>query len=466
MEHNTSASSIKHTGRIRGDVLEPGDSGYEEARKVWNATVDRRPSAIVRCRGTADVIHAVNYVREHDLLLAVRGGGHSFAGKSVCVGGIMLDLSPMRGVRVSPDSRTVRVQGGATWADLDHETQAFGLATTGGLISHTGVAGLTLGGGIGWLSRKHGLACDNLLSADVVTAAGELVHASEEEAADLFWGLRGGGGNFGVVTSFEFRLHPVGPELFGGLIIHPFEAAAEGLRFYRDFAVGAPDEVACYAMFARIPSVAPFPEEHHGRTGFIFAASYAGPVSDGEKALAPLRAFGQPILDALQPTAYTTLQQAFDEPQKPGNRWYGKSGFWNEMSDAAIDTLVRGVDPLSGPMTMVFFERMGGAIGRVPVEATAFPHRVAPFNFGITAGWTDPAEDAEHMAWTRELHATLSSYDQGVYVNYADEDESGRTGAAYGANYDRLVEVKNRWDPDNLFRMNMNVVPTRKADEK
>jgi FAD/FMN-containing dehydrogenase len=466
MEPSTSASSLKHSGRIRGDILEPGDRGYEEARKVWNATVDRRPSAIVRCRGTADVIHAVNYAREHELLLAVRGGGHSFAGKSVCDGGFVIDLSPMRGVWVSPDRRTARVQGGATWADLDHETQAFGLATTGGLISHTGVAGLTLGGGIGWLSRKHGLACDNLLSADVVTAAGELVHASNEEAADLFWGLRGGGGNFGVVTSFEFRLHPVGPELFGGLIIHPFEAAAEGLRFYRDFALNAPDEVACYVMFARIPSVAPFPEEHQGRTGFIFAASYAGPVSDGEEVLAPLRAFGRPILDALQPTRYTTLQQAFDEPQKPGNRWYGKSGFWNEMTDAAIDTLVRGVDPLSGPMTMVFFEPMGGAVGRVPVHATAFPHRIAPFNFGITAGWTDPAEDAEHMAWAREFHASLSSYDQGVYVNYADEDESGRTDAAYGANYNRLVELKNCWDPHNLFRMNMNVAPTATADER
>jgi FAD/FMN-containing dehydrogenase len=258
----------------------------------------------------------------------------------------------------------------------------------------------------------------------------------------------------------------VGPELFGGLIIHPFEAAAEGLRFYRDFALNAPDEVACYVMFARIPSVAPFPEEHQGRTGFIFAASYAGPVSDGEEVLAPLRAFGRPILDALQPTRYTTLQQAFDEPQKPGNRWYGKSGFWNEMTDAAIDTLVRGVDPLSGPMTMVFFERMGGAVGRVPVDATAFPHRIAPFNFGITAGWTDPAEDAEHMAWAREFHASLSSYDQGVYVNYADEDESGRTDAAYGANYNRLVELKNCWDPHNLFRMNMNVAPTATADER
>lgn len=459
-EKHVESTTLKNTGRIRGEILEPGDPAYDQARKVWNATVDRRPAAIVRCRGTADVIQAVNHARENGLLLAVRGGGHSFAGKSVCDGGLVIDLSPMRGAWVSPDTRTVRVQGGATWADLDHETQAFGLATTGGLISHTGVGGLTLGGGIGWLARKHGLACDNLLSADVVTADGELVRADEDEAADLYWGLRGGGGNFGVVTSFEFRLHPVGPEVLGGFIIHPFEAAAAGLRFYREFTADLPEEVACYAMFGRIPDGEPFPAEHRGRTAFIFAASYAGAVAAGEQALAPLRAFGKPLLDALQPMPYAVLQQAFDEPQKPGNRWYGKSGFWNELSDQAIDTLVGGVDPLSGPLTMVFFECMGGAVGRVPVDATAFPHRAAPFNFGITAGWTDAAEDERHMAWTRQLHASLSSYDQGVYVNYADEDESGRTGAAYGPNYERLVAVKNRWDPDNLFRMNMNVTPT------
>lgn len=447
-------------GRIRGEILEPGDPGYDAARQVWNATVDRRPGIIVRCRGAADVIQAVNHAREQGLLLAVRGGGHSFAGKSVCDGGLMIDLSPMRGVQVDPVGRTVRVQGGATWGDVDHETQAFGLATPGGLISHTGVAGLTLGGGIGWLSRKHGLAVDNLISADVVTAAGELVHASEAENPDLFWGLRGGSGNFGVVTTFEFRLQPVGPEVLGGFLVHPFDTAAEGLRFYRDFTADAPDEVACYAMFAKIPTGEPFPVEHQGRTGLLFAACYAGPVSAGEQALAPLRAFGTPLLDAIQPMRYDVLQQSFDEVQKPGNRWYGKSGFWAEMSDDAIDTLVRSVDPLSGPMTMVFFERMGGAVARVAPDATAFPHRDAPYNFGITAGWTGPADDETNMTWTRELHETLSTYGKGVYVNYADEDESERVGAAYGLNYERLVEVKNAWDPQNLFRMNMNVVPT------
>jgi FAD/FMN-containing dehydrogenase len=456
---NSVAESIKTAGLMRGAVLGPSDVGYEDARHIWNATVDRQPAAIVRCRGTADVIHAVNHAREEGLLLAVRGGGHSFAGKSMCDGGLVVDLSEMRGVWTNPRDRLARVQGGATWADVDHETQAFGLATTGGLISHTGVGGLTLGGGIGWLTRKHGLSIDNLVSADVVTAAGELVRASEHENPDLFWGIRGGGGNFGVVTSFEFQLHPVGPEVLGGFVIHPFDAAEEGLRFYRDFTAEAPDEVACYAILGGIPPGPPFAEEHHGRTGLFLVACYVGPVDEGEEALAPLRAFGDPLLDAIQPMPYLALQKAFDESQQSGNRWYGKSGFWDEMSDEAIHTLIEGVDPLSGPLTMVFFERMGGAAGRVPVSATAFPHRNAPYNFGITAGWIDPAEDEEHMAWARELHGTLASYDKGVYVNYADEDGSEHTAAAFGDNHDRLVEVKNAWDPDNLFRLNMNIAP-------
>lgn len=453
-------SSLKTEGRIRGEVLEPGDEGYEAARRVWNATVDKRPAVIVRCQGAADVSQAVQYARDDDLELAVRGGGHSFAGKSVSDGGVMIDLSAMRAVRVSPDGSTVRVQGGATWADVDHETQAHGLATNGGLISHTGVAGLTLGGGIGWLSRKHGLSCDNLVAADVVTAAGELVHASESENPDLFWGLRGGSGNFGVVTEFEFRLHPVGPEVLGGFIIHPVAAAADGLRFYREFTENAPDEVACYALFGTIPPEPPFPAEHQGKTGFFLAAGYMGPVDDGEDALRELRAFGDPIVDAIQPLPYTALQKSFDAAQMPGNRWYGKSGFWKEMSDDAIDTLVAGVDPLSGPLTMVFFEPMGGAIGRVPAAATAFPHREAPYNFGITAGWIDDDDDEQNIAWARDLYTSLEQYGAGVYVNYANEDEAHRRGEAYGENYDRLVEVKKKWDPNNLFRLNMNIPPS------
>lgn len=447
-------------GMIRGEVLQPGDDDYDDARSVWNAMVDKRPRSIVRCRGTADVIRAVNHARENELLLSIRCGGHSFAGKSVCDGGVAIDLSPMSGVRVDPAERTARVQGGATWADVDHETQAFGLATTGGLISHTGVGGLTLGGGIGWLARKHGLSVDNLISADVVTAEGELVHASETENPDLFWGLRGGGGNFGVVTSFEFRLHPVGPEVMGGFVIYPHGDAADGLRFYREFMEDAPDEVMCYPLLGNVPPEPPFPEEHQGRTALYLAACYVGPVDAGEAALRPLREIADPILDAIQPMPYTALQKSFDAVQAPGNRWYGKSSFWGGLPDGAIDALVDGTKTLAGPLTSVFLEPMGGAVNRVQVDATAFPHRDVPYNFGITAGWIDPAEDDENVAWSKELFKTMAPYRSGVYVNYLGGDEEDRTGEAYGPNHDRLVEVKREWDPENLFRMNQNIVPT------
>ncbi len=460
MEQTTKEGRLKVDGQVRGEVLEPGDEGYEEARTIWNDMVDRRPAVIVRCRGAADVIEVVNYARDHELLLSVRGGGHSFPGKSVCNDGLMIDLSPMRAVRVDPEAKTARVQGGATWADVDHEMQAHGLATTGGLISHTGVGGLTLGGGIGWLARKHGLACDNLLSADVVTAEGELVRASEDEHPELFWGLRGGGGNFGVVTSFEFRLHELGPEVLGGFIVHPMDAAREGLQFYRELMADASDEVACYALFGNVPPEAPFPEEHQGQTALFFAACYAGPVADGQEALRPLLEFGEPMLNAVQPMRYVALQQSFDELQQPGNRWYGKSAFWEGLPDEAIDALLEHVDPLSGPLTSVFFESMGGAIGRVDANATAFPHREAPFNFGITTGWIDPSEDETHIAWARELFEATQPYGKGVYANYLGGDEEGRIHAAFGDNYDRLVELKNEWDPENLFRMNQNIAPT------
>lgn len=445
---------------VRGEVLQPGDGGYDEARAVWNGMIDKRPAVIVRCRGAADVIAAVNFARDHDLLLAVRGGGHSFPGKSVCDDGLMVDLSPMRGVRVDPEARVAWVDGGATWREVDHETQAFGLATTGGLISHTGVAGLTLGGGIGYLARKHGLALDNLIGADVVTADGDLVHASESVNPDLFWGIRGGGGNFGIVTSFRFRLHELGPEVLAGFLIHPFEKAVEGLRFYREFMAEAVDEVTCYPLFGRIPPEPPFPEAQQGRTGLYFAVCYAGPIADGEEALRPLREFGNPLLDAVQPMPYTALQTSFDEAQEPGNRWYLKSLFCDEVSDALIDAVVERVDPLSGPLTFVWFEPMGGAIQRVEPGATAYPHRKAGHTFAVASGWLAPAEDEQHIGWARELFEAVKPYGRGVYVNYLDRDEGERIRAAYADNYDRLVELKQKWDPDNLFRLNQNIPPS------
>jgi len=448
-------------GRLHGELLHPGDDGYEEARTVWNGMIDRYPAAVARCTGAADVTAAVEFAREREPPLAVKGGGHNFAGTAVCDDGLVIDLSPMDGVRVDPDSRTARVQAGATWADFDHETQAFGLATTGGIVSTTGVAGLTLGGGQGYLARTHGLAIDNLVGADVVTAEGELVRASTEENSGLFWALRGGGGNFGVVTSFEFDLHPVGPEIMGGAIFHPSADAADALRFYREFAADAPDELACYALIARVPPEPPFPEAVRGDPAVAFAVCYAGPIDEAEAELEPLRAFGDPILDGVRPLPYATLQSSFDDGAPEGHRWYSKSHYLGELSDGAVETILEYTDPFPGPLTQVALEPMGGAINRVEPAATAFPHRDAAYSFGIWPGWDDPDRDDEFVAWAREFHEAMAPYATGgVYANYLDRDEADRIRAAYGENYDRLVEVKNEWDPDNLFRMNQNVAPT------
>ena len=446
--------------RLHGDLLHPGDEGYDEARTLWNAMIDKYPSYVARCTGAADVMAAVSFAAEHDLLLSVKGGGHNFAGTAVCDDGLTIDLSPMDAVRVDPSAKTARVQPGATWADFDHEAQAFGLATTGGLVSTTGVAGLTLGGGQGYLARKHGLAVDNLVGADVVTADGELVHASEDEHEDLFWALRGGGGNVGVVTSFEFDLHPVGPQVLAGPIFHPYEDAREALRFYREFTADAPDELSCYALVVRVPPEPLFPEDVQGEPALAFAVCYAGPMDEAEAALEPLRAFGDPILDGVQPVRYTALQQSFDDGSPEGHRWYSKSHYLGELPDGAIDTILEYTDPFPGPLTQVALEPMGGAIARVDRDATAFPHRDAAYSFGIWPGWADPDRDEELTTWAREFHEAMAPYATGgVYANYLDRDESDRVRAAYGENYERLVAVKTEWDPGNLFRMNQNVEP-------
>ena len=452
-----------HEG-VRGPVLHPGDEGYEEARTVWNGMTDRYPAMIAGCTGAADVMAAVDFAREHDLLLSVKGGGHNFAGSAVCEDGLMVDLSRMDSVRVDPDARIARVGAGATWGDFDHEAGAFGLATTGGLVSSTGVAGLTLGGGQGYLARKHGLTIDNLVGADVVTADGDLVHASAEENPGLFWGLRGGGGNFGVVTSFEFDLHPVGSEVLGGPIFHRYEDARAALEFYREFTADAPDELACYALFARVPPEEPFPEALQEEPCIVLLASYAGPVEEGEEALAPLREFGDPIADAIQPMPYAVLQQSFDDGQPEGNRYYSKAHYLGGLPDDAIDTVLEYTEPFPGPLTQVGIEPMGGAVGRVDATATAFPHRDAAYSFGVWPGWVDPERDEELTSWAREFHEAMAPHATGgVYSNYLDRDEGDRVADAYAENYERLVELKDEWDPDNLFRMNQNVAPTDEA---
>jgi FAD/FMN-containing dehydrogenase len=446
--------------QVRGDVLLPGDDGYDEARTVWNAMIDKEPAVVVQPAGTADVMAAVDFARDLDLRLAVKGGGHNIAGTAVCDDGLVIDLSRMDSVRVDPDSKTAQVGGGATWGDFDHEAQAFGLATTGGIISTTGVAGLTLGGGLGHLDRTYGLAHDNLRSVDMVTAEGELVHASEDENAKLFWGLRGGGGNFGVVTSFEFDLHEVGPEVLAGPIIHRYADAADVFRFYRDFMSDAPDGVQCYAFFSKGSPELGLPEAFHGETVFVLLPTYSGGVDEGENVLQPLREFGDPVADAVQPMPYTALQSFVDDRWTEGKRNYWKSHFFDELTDEAIETIVEYCDS-SAPFTSVFTDGwLGGAVGRAAADATAFPHRDKAFSLTIATRWTDPARDDEHIDWAREFHEALTPYaSDGVYVNLLDQDDSDRVRDAYGEWYERLREVKAEWDPENLFRTNHNIEP-------
>jgi FAD/FMN-containing dehydrogenase len=446
--------------RLHGELLEPGDEGYDEARTVWNGMVDREPALIARCTGAADVMSAVDFARDHDLPLAVKGGGHNVAGNAVCDDGLVIDLSPMDAVRVDPDSKTARVQGGATWGDFDHEAQAFGLATTGGIVSTTGVAGLTLGGGLGHLDRKYGLACDNLRSVDVVTADGELVRASEDENAELFWGLRGGGGNFGVVTSFQFELHEVGPEVLTGPIVHRYEDAAAAFRFSREFMRDAPDEIQCYAAFVKGSAALGLPEPFHGESLFALIPTYVGDVSEGTDALEPLREFGDPIVDGVQPMPYTALQQMFDGRWEEGARYYWKSHLFDELTDEAIETIVGHCDS-SQPFMSVFTDGwLSGAIARVDDDATAFPHRDKAVSLTIGMKWTDPSRDDDQIEWAREFHEALAPYAaDGVYVNLLDRDDGERVQDAYGQWYERLRELKAEWDPDNLFSVNQNIEP-------
>ena len=447
--------------KLRGALCFPGDPGYEQARTLWNAMIDRHPGAVVRAAGAADVIAAVGFAREHGLSLAVRGGGHNIAGNAVCEGGLLIDLSPMKSVRVDPVRRTARVEPGVTLGELDREAQAFGLATPLGINSTTGVAGLTLGGGFGWLSRKHGLTVDNLLSADVVTADGQLVHASEEENPDLFWAIRGGGGNFGVVTSFEFRLHPVGPVVLSGLVVHPFANARELLSGYRRLVAGAPDELTCWVVLRKAPPLPFLPPEVHGREVLVFAACYAGAVEEGLKAVAPLRALGKPIADVIGPTPFVAWQAAFDPLLTPGARNYWKSQNLLELGDAAIEVMLGHVGRLPTPECEVFIGNLGGAVNRVPADATAYPHRDVQFVINVHTRWRDPAEDGACIGWARGLFDALAPHATGgVYVNFMPGDEAQRVRqGAYGGNYERLARLKARYDPENLFRLNQNIRP-------
>ena len=437
---------------LRGVVIVPGDPDYDAARTLHNAMIDKRPAAIARCTGVADVKAALGFGLAQGLELAIRGGGHNVAGKALCDGGLVIDLSALKGIRVDPNTRTVRAQPGLTWGEFDRETQAFGLATTGGAVSTTGIAGLTLGGGIGWLQRKHGLTCDNLISADVVTADGRFVTASESENPDLFWGLRGGGGNFGIVTSFEYRLHPLGPQVLGGPIVYPFEAAREVFDSYREFAASAPDDV--FPEFGLMP----LPDGSSAAYMFLF---HAGPLDEAERAFEPLRRFREPLQDLLAPRPYVEVQQMFDEALPAGVNYFWKSSDIRELSDGVIETLLeRYAERPEGAIVIV--DQYGGAVGRVPDDATAFGHRRSAFAVIVIAMWDDPAQEEANVAWARGLWDALQPHaENAVYVNYLGPDDGeDRIREAYGdEHYARLKALKRVYDPANVFRNNQNISP-------
>ena len=445
---------------LRGEILRSSDDGYDEARKVWNGMIDKRPALIFRCIGVADVISAVRFARDHELLVSVRGGGHNVAGSAVCDGGLVIDLSRMKGVHVDPFRRTARAQPGLTLGDLDHETQAFGFAVPAGIVSTTGIAGLTLGGGFGWLNRKYGLTCDNLLSADVVTADGQMVTASPEENVDLFWGIRGGGGNFGIVTSFEYQLHPVGPTVLAGLVVHPMTKAPEFLRFYRDFVADSPDELTAVPAL-RIAPPAPFLPEHvHGKPIVAVFVCYCGPVEEGERVLRPLREFGSPLADVIAPKPFVMYQAMLDPVQPPGRNYYWKSDDLLELTDHAIDTIVAHSEAITSPHTIVPLFQFGGIASRVAEDAMAYSHRNAAYALNCNASWTE-GEPERHIQWARDFSTAMQPYSAGVYVNFLSNESEERVKAAYGATkYERLVTLKNKYDPSNFFRLNQNIRPT------
>jgi FAD/FMN-containing dehydrogenase len=444
---------------LRGHLLRPGTHDYDRARRIWNAMIDRNPALIVRCAGAADVVRSVNFARYHGLQLSVRGGGHNVSGNAVCDGGLMIDLSSMKGIRVEPARLTARAEAGCTWRDLDHETQAFGLATTGGLIPTTGIAGLTLGGGLGWLMRKHGLSCDNLLSIDMITADGRLVTANATENPELFWAARGGGGNFGVVTSFEYRVHAVG-QVLGGMVAHSLDRARDALKFLREFAPSAPDNLSTMAAFVTGPD---------GSKLLAVFVCYSGPLAEGERVLQPLRAFGPPLADDIAAMPYIRLQLLLEPGFPPGQQNFWKSSFLRHLSDDAIDILIDGFRKVPSPTSAMAIEQLGGAVGRVKDDATAFAHRSALFNLLIVGIWPDPADNRKHIQWVRELWDAMQAHSTGgVYVNYlggtADEG-SDRVRAAYGGDkYKRLLALKRKYDPDNLFRLNQNIDPKTVED--
>ena len=442
------------TKTFRGQLLQPNDAGYEDARRVHNGLVDKRPALIARCASAADIVEAVKFGRNLGLEIAVRGGGHNVAGLATVDGGLMIDLSGMKGIEVDARARTARADGGVTWAEFNRETQAHGLATTGGVVSTTGIAGLTLGGGLGWLMPKYGMALDNLLSAETITAEGKLLRASAEEHADLFWALRGGGGNFGVVASLEYRLHPVGPVITGGLAAHPFAKAREVLRFYRDATASLPDEVMAFLGLVHAP-------DGSGAKLAALVVCHCGNIESGEAVLKPFKDFGPPVMDAIGPMEYCALNGILDAGFPKGALNYWKSSFLAELTDEAIDSMIDCFAKCPTPMGSMLLEHFHGAVCRVPVDATAFPHREESYNLAVVGQWISSDQTKPCIAWARETYATMKPFMASRrYVNYLHNDESqDGIASAYGANLPRLRMIKSKYDPGNQFHLNQNILP-------
>jgi FAD/FMN-containing dehydrogenase len=451
--------------QFSGELIQPGDPTYDSARRVWNGMIDKYPALIARCRSVADVVTAVNFGRRNNILVSVRGGGHNVAGNAVCDGGLVIDLSPLRTVTVDPEARTVRVAAGATIGEVDRATQPYGLATPTGNVSETGIAGLTLSGGLSWLRRKYGMNIDSLLGAEVVTADGRVLWASATDHADLFWGIRGGGGNFGIITSFEFRLYPVGPEVSFLSILYPYALARKVLTAWRSFTTTAPDEVSSDVLLWEIPDAPIFPEAIQGERIVGLGAVHVGPVDEGMRLLQPLRELGEPLVDMSGPLPYVAVQSAFD-PLFPAHerRYYWKSLYLDHLDDQVFDALLRWNETRPSPRTFIPIRHLGGAISRVGETETAVSNRQSPFLLSIDMTWDNPEEDARNIAWTqafwREMHRFSS--EGGVYLNFAGLGEEGQRmlQAAHGANYQRLVALKNKYDPTNFFRLNQNVPPS------
>ena len=447
----TGGALREFTADLRGNVLSPADAGYDEARKVWNGMIDKRPGLIARCMDASDVVKAVDFARANDLLVALKGGGHSFPGHSVCDGGLMIDMSLMKGMTVDPQARTATADPGLTWEDFDRAANAHGLGTTGGLVSHTGIAGLTLGGGIGWLGRNFGLTCDNVLSIDLVTADGQSITTSASQNEDLFWGLRGGGGNFGVATSFTYQLHPV-DQVMAGLVAHPLSKAKETLRFYRSYAEAGPDELTTAVALLTNPD---------GDLVVGIAVCHSGSIQEGERVVRPVKEYGPPVMDHVEPMPYPVFQKSLDGTSPHGRRYYLKSHMLNNIDDGAIDALVDHFAIVPSPDTLVLLFQLGGAIDQVPTERTAYHQRGAAYRLAIVSGWDDPADDDVNIAWARECDRAMQQFvSGGVYVNELGDEGQDRILAAYGrTTYDRLVGLKDRYDPTNFFRLNQNIAP-------